>query len=53
MLVVLNNYVDNWQKGYIVKNCIVDLDMAFSKNSYPPFPTPGGVLLCFIFNYEP
>ena len=49
MLVVLNNYVVKCQKGYIGKNCIVDLDMAFFKNSYPPFLTPGGYC-CALFS---
>ena len=45
--------LSNVDKGKMGKNCIVDLDMDFFKNSYPPIPTPGGVLLLFIFNYEP
>ena len=38
--------VDNGKMG---KNCIVDLDMAFFKNSYPPFPTPWGGVVVFYF----
>ena len=38
--------LSNGDKGKMGKNCIVDLDMAFFQNSYPPFPTPGGC--CYV-----
>ena len=41
--------LSNVDKGKRGKNCIVDLDMVFFQNSYPPFPTPGGCC-CVLFS---
>ena len=41
--------LSNVYNGKRGKNCIVDLDMDFFKNSYPHFPTPGGCC-CVLFS---